>query len=83
MPVPRNRTDEAYYAPLRGLQLKPGAELYLGLLHLSDGIEGARKRINAAKTAVADFGIGAECGMGRRNPSTIPEFLRLHRAAAG
>jgi hypothetical protein len=83
LPVPRNRTDPAYFAPLRNLNLKPGAELYLGLLHMSDGIDGARQRINAAKTVVDDFGIGAECGMGRRDPSTIREFLKLHRAAAG
>ena len=83
MPVPRNRADAAYFAALRNLRLKPDTELYLGLVHLSDGLEGARKRIDAAKTAVTDFGIGAECGMGRRSPSTIPEFLELHRAAAG
>jgi hypothetical protein len=83
MPVPRNRTDGAYFAPLRNLKLKPGTELYLGLLHLSDGIDGARQRIKAAKTAIDDFGIGAECGMGRRDPKTIPEFLKLHRAVAG
>lgn len=82
LPVPRDRSDAAYFAPLRNLKLKPGAELFLGLLHLSDGIEGARKRINAAKTVIDHFGIGAECGMGRRDPSTISEFLKLHRAAA-
>ena len=83
LPVPRNRTDPTYFAPLRNLKLKAGTELYLGLLHLGDGIEGARQRINAAKTAVGDFGVGAECGMGRRDPSTVSEFLKLHRAVAG
>jgi hypothetical protein len=83
LPVPRNRTDAAYFAPLRHLKLKAGTELYLGLLHLSDGIEGARKRIEAAKTAVDHFGIGAECGMGRRDPRTIVDFLKLHQQAAG
>jgi hypothetical protein len=83
LPVPRNRTDAAYFAPLRHLKLKPGTELYLGLLHLSDGIEGARKRIEAARTAVDRFGIGAECGMGRRDPRTVVDFLKLHQQAAG
>jgi hypothetical protein len=83
MPVPRNRFDVAYFAPLRQLKLKPGTELYLGLLHMTDGIEGARKRISAAKTAVDHFGIGAECGMGRRDPKTIVDFLNLHRSVAG
>jgi hypothetical protein len=83
LPVPRSRTDTAYFAPLRNLKLKAGTELYLGLLHLSDGIDGARKRIQAAKTAVDRFGIGAECGMGRRDPRTIVDFLKLHQQAAG
>jgi hypothetical protein len=83
LPVPRSRTDAAYFAPLRDLRLKPSTELYLGLLHLSDGIDGARKRIEAAKTAVDRFGVGAECGMGRRDPRTIVDFLKLHQQAAG
>jgi hypothetical protein len=82
LPVPRDRTDADYYAPLRHLKLKPGTELYLGLLHLSDGIEGARQRMEAAKTAIDHFGIGAECGMGRRDPQTIVDFLKLHHEAA-
>lgn len=83
MPVPRNRTDPAFFAALKDLKLKPETELFLGLVHRSDGVEGTRKRIEAAKTAVAKFGIGAECGMGRRNPGTIREFLAIHRDAAG
>jgi methionine synthase II (cobalamin-independent) len=83
LPIPRSRTDVAYFAPLRNLKLKLGTELYLGLLHQSDGVDGARKRIEAAKTVVDRFGIGAECGMGRRDPGTIVDFLRLHRQLAG
>jgi hypothetical protein len=83
LPVPRSRTDAAYFAPLRHLKLEPGTELYLGLLHLNDGIEGARKRIEAAKTAIDRFGVGAECGMGRRDPRTVVDFLKLHQQVAG
>jgi len=82
MPVPRDRSDPAFFAPLRNLRLKPETELFLGLVHRSDGVEGTRKRIAAAQTAIAEFGIGAECGMGRREPKTIREFLTIHRAAA-
>jgi hypothetical protein len=39
MPMPRNRTDEAYFAPLRSLHLHPETELYLGLVHFTDGVE--------------------------------------------
>jgi hypothetical protein len=83
MPVPRDRSDAAYFAPLINLALKPETELFLGLVHRGDGIEGTRKRIAAARAAVAKFGIGAECGMGRRDPGTIRGFLAIHRDAAG
>jgi len=33
MPVPRERSDDAYFAPLSNLQLGPETELYLGLVH--------------------------------------------------
>jgi hypothetical protein len=32
MPVPRDRSDDAYFAPLARLRLKPETELCLGLL---------------------------------------------------
>ncbi len=82
VPVPRNRTDVAYFAPLRRLQLHPETELYLGLVHFTDGVEGTQRRIEAAQRVVADFGVATECGMGRRNPETIPELLRIHSEVA-
>ena len=82
MPVPRSRTDDAYFAPLRDLRLRPETELYLGLVHIHDGEDGARQRIAAARRAVKDFGVATECGMGRRPPETIPELLRIHSAVA-
>ncbi|MBA2680567.1 MAG: hypothetical protein H0U76_19495 [Ktedonobacteraceae bacterium] len=78
MPVPRNRADEAYFAPLRDLHLHPETKLYLGLVHNSDGVEGAQKRIAAAQQVVSDFGVATECGMGRRPEETIPDLIRLH-----
>src|SRR6185312_9861903 len=44
MPVPRDRTDDAYFAPLAGLELKAGTELCLGLVHYTDGVAGTRQR---------------------------------------
>jgi hypothetical protein len=82
MPVPRDRDDDQYFSPLRDLWLKPGTELYLGLVHLTDGLEGAKRRAAAAGRVVADFGIATECGFGRRPPETIPALLRLHREVA-
>jgi hypothetical protein len=82
MPVPRNRTDDAYFEPLRRLKLRPETELCLGLVHHTDGVEGTKKRLATAKRHVANFSIGTECGFGRRDPHTIPELLRIHAAVA-
>lgn len=80
LPVPRGRDDDAYFAPLAGLKLHPRTKLFLGLVHYTDGVEGARRRLAAAEKVVGDFGIGTECGLGRRNPATILELLRIHAA---
>jgi hypothetical protein len=82
IPVPRNRADEAYFEPLRQLELRPEAELCLGLVHYTDGIAGAKRRLAAAKKYVENFSIATECGFGRRDPRTIPALLRLHAAVA-
>jgi hypothetical protein len=78
LPVPRDRDDDAYYAPLAGLTLHPETELYLGLVHLTDGVPGAQRRMAAAQRAVPDFGVATECGFGRRPPETVAELLRIH-----
>jgi hypothetical protein len=83
MPVPRDRTDDAYFAPLSRLKLAPVTRLCLGLVHHTDGIEGTRKRIATAERHVRDFGIATECGFGRRDPDTMSELLRIHAQAAG
>jgi hypothetical protein len=82
MPVPRDRTDDAYFAPLRDLKLHPETELYLGLVHFTDGIEGTQRRIAAAQRVVSEFGVATECGMGRRPTETIPDLMRIHAAVA-
>jgi methionine synthase II (cobalamin-independent) len=82
MPVPRNRTDDAYFAPLRALALRPETELCLGLVHHTDGVEGTKRRLATAKKYVGNFSIATECGFGRRDPRTIPELLRIHAEIA-
>jgi hypothetical protein len=82
MPVPRNRTDDAYFAPLRRLALRPETELCLGLIHYTDGVEGTKKRLATAKRYAGSFSIATECGFGRRDPRTIPELLRIHAEVA-
>jgi hypothetical protein len=83
MPVPRSRDDDAYFAPLKGLALAPETELCLGLVHLTDGVEGSKRRLATARKFVEKFSIATECGFGRRDPSTIPELLRIHAEVAG
>jgi ubiquinone/menaquinone biosynthesis C-methylase UbiE len=80
LPVPRDRSDEGYFAPLAELRLRPETELYLGLLHRTDGAEGSALRMEVARRFVTDFGVATACGWGRRAPATIPELLELHRA---
>ena len=80
MPVPRDRTDDAYFEPLDELRLRPETQLYLGLLYLTDGVEGARRRIQAASRHLERFGLATECGWGRRARSTLPDLVELHRA---
>jgi len=82
MPVPIERNDDAYFAPLDTLRVGPATRLFLGLVHAEDGIDGARVRLAAARRHVRDFGIGGECGLGRRPPAIVPALLDLHREVA-
>jgi len=82
MPVPIDRSDDAYFAPLRALQLAPGTELFLGLVH-GDGVDATRQRIATAAKYVSDFGIATECGMARcRTPQIVRHLLAIHRDAS-
>jgi hypothetical protein len=83
MPVPRDRADDPYFAPLARLRLKAETELCLGLVHYSDGVNGTRARLKVAERHAARFSIATECGFGRRDPKTIAELLRIHAEVAG
>ena len=82
LPVPRDRDDDDFFKPLDGLRLSPGTELYLGLIHWTDGIEGARRRMRAASRHVEGFGVATECGLRARPLDTIEPLLALHADAA-
>lgn len=81
MPVPRARSDAAYFAPLASLMIGD-AQLYLGLIHHTDGVPGALQRAAAARDFRHDFGIATECGFGRRPGATVPALLDIHREVA-
>lgn len=80
LPVPISRDDDAYFAPLAQLALAPETQLHLGLVHLSDGIEGGMKRMTTAARHVQGFGVATECGLGRRPPETIARVMELMAA---
>jgi hypothetical protein len=82
MPVPRDRSDDGYFAPLAKLLLRPETELSLGLVHYTDGVAGTRRRMMAAGKYMTAYSVATECGFGRRDPKTIPELLRIHAEVA-
>ena len=83
MPVPIARNDDAYFAPMKNLKLHPETELFLGLVHHADGLEGANARIRAAEKHISQFGIATECGVGRMHSTQeINELFHIHKHAA-
>jgi len=80
LPVPRDRDDAAYFAPLETLPLPPTTQLYVGLIHHADEA-GDRRRIDAARRVLPSFGVATECGWGRGDPARVAGLLASHRAA--
>ncbi|QCR19807.1 hypothetical protein [Agrococcus sp. SGAir0287] len=81
LPVPIERDDAAYFAPLADVRW--GATLpILGLVHHEDGVEGALRRASAAAGAVPPFAIATECGFGRGPQERTVPLLELHREVA-
>jgi hypothetical protein len=81
MPVPKGRTDDAYFIPLDNLRLHPETELYLGLIHHDDP-EGDVARLAAARRHTTVRGVATECGMARGDPARLPSLLAAHVRAA-
>ena len=81
LPVPKPRTDDAFFAPFDGLKMHPETELYLGLVHYED-MEGNAARLAAARRHVRVDGVATECGMARGNPGRFPALLAAHTRTA-
>jgi len=81
VPVPKPRSDHAYFAPLAGWHQRGETRLYLGLIHFDDRA-GDAERIAAARRVITDFGIASECGWGRADPNRLLGLLASHRQAA-
>jgi len=72
-----NTNDDAYYQPLRDLQVGD-ARVYLGLIHNMQDKARFCQRLALARKYLPDFGLGAPCGFGRENPETLPRLLQDH-----
>jgi hypothetical protein len=77
LPVPKPRTDDGYFAPLKQLRLGPGTELYLGLIHHNDAAGDAARLAGARRHTRVD-GVATECGMARGDPARLPSLLAAH-----
>ena len=82
LPVPIDRDDDAYFAPLDVLSLPETTELYLGLVHREDGASGASRRIATAQKHVDRFGVATECGCGRAPESETAKLIEIHAEVA-
>ena len=80
MPVPKDRTDDAYFRPLEDLRLEQETEVMLGLIHYDDE-DGDCSRMDAALRYLRSFGVATECGWGRTDPNRVPGLLVSHRLA--
>jgi hypothetical protein len=81
MPVPISRTDDAYFLPLKKLRFSN--ELYLGVVHAADGVEGTKRRMAVAAKYAPKFGIACECGIARaRKADLVRRLLEIHARAA-
>lgn len=77
-PTPLKHDDDSFFRRLGELKLSASTELCLGLIHLSDGLEGAMRRIDFAKVHFSDFYVAARSGFRARTVEQIDEFLELH-----
>ena len=80
MPVPKDRTDDAFFSPLSRLAISDDTTLFLGLVHAHDK-EGTEKRVHAASRALSGrrFGVATECGLGRTPVADLDSIFQISR----
>lgn len=85
MPVPRERHDPAYFAPLTEaapLLEHHGTSLVFGLLHPDDAAAN-RQRLEAARAAGCgniSLGLSSECGLARTSKKDIEAIIEVARS---
>jgi len=81
LPVPKGRTDDAFFAPMHRMELPAETELYLGLIH-HDDTAGDDARLAAARKYVRVDGVATVCGRGRGDPARVDALLESHARVA-
>ena len=78
IPVPKDRTDAAYFNPFRDLDIGD-AKLYLGLIREHDE-SGTLERLKMAQCSCPrPFGIATECGLGRTRKEDLDSVFSIAR----
>lgn len=87
--VPQDRSDEAYFAPLRDLALDSHTELSFGIVPYHPEAQAPGTRAEQARiidrslaespAGSREWAVSTECGMGRAEPADVPALLDLHR----
>jgi hypothetical protein len=70
-----------FFAPLADLEGED-VDVYLGIIHHTDGVEGFTERMDMARRYRDRFGIASVCGYGRIDPAELPHVLAVHRDCA-
>ena len=74
--------DAGFFSPLAELNDEE-VDVYLGIVHHADGVEGFERRMQMAREHYTrPFGIGSVCGYGRIPAEELPDILALHRDCA-
>lgn len=76
-PVPRARSDDAYFEPFADLDVGEQTERYFGLIHYDDARGDAARLATALRHTRLD-GIATECGMARGDPTRLESLLAAH-----
>lgn len=84
MPVPKDRSDEAYFKPLKDLNIGD-TKLILGLVHAHDKAGTVEKVRLVQAIYPLPFGVATECGLGRTPLEDIDSIFAIarHITAAG
>jgi hypothetical protein len=75
----RGWDEPRHWEALAALDLRPETQVYLGLVHASDGIEGALARLELASRYLRSFGVSTECGLGRHSLQELGAVVAAFR----